>query len=287
MDSSFQLEHFLEMLSAECGFTNNTIYSYSSDLKRFIVFCKSNRYVLSQVNQEIALEYIVFLSSKGERTVSRNLSALRKFFSFLVSEAYCSENPFLELKHPKLPSLVPKALSEENILLMKEYLLTHNDLRLSAIFHILYGSGMRVSELLSLRPRDLRTNLQEETYLFRVVGKGRREKLAFINNETYKILKEYLNSYSIKNDEVLFSISRQRVFQLLKELAVAVDLPTGIVSPHKLRHSFATHVLKRGANLKIVQELLGHRDISSTEIYTKVLDKDKEEAIYKYHPLRK
>lgn len=300
------MEYFFEMLIAERGATENTILSYKKDIKDLFDYLALNHIELEKVTSSVVKDFIVELSKKnlGAKTIGRKISALRQFFSFLVSDGIFKENPTLNIIMPKRPESIPKALSKNLLSHLIETAsndVTKEGLRDYAMLEILYSTGMRISELVALEMKSLEDfSNDSEINLLIVKGKGQKERAVILNQKACKALKNYLNIRgkflstgtkanwvfsSISKNKKIVHISRQRFGQILKEIAIKSNIDPSIISPHKIRHSFATHMLDNGANLRIVQELLGHSDISSTQIYTKVSDSKAKKLLLDKHPL--
>ncbi len=300
------MEYFFEMLIAERGATENTILSYKKDIKDLFDYLELNHIALEKVTPFIVKDFIAKLSKKnlGAKTIGRKISALRQFFSFLVSDGIFKENPTLNIIMPIRPESVPKALSKNILSQLIETAyndVTKEGLRDYAMLEILYSTGMRISELVALEMKSLEGfSSDSEVNLLIVKGKGQKERAVILNQKACKALKNYLNIRnkflsagikvnwvfpSISKNKKIIHISRQRFGQILKEIAIKSNIDPSIISPHKIRHSFATHMLDNGANLRIVQELLGHSDISSTQIYTKVSDSKTKKLLLDKHPL--
>ena len=300
------IEYFFEMLIAERGATENTISSYRKDIKDLHDYLTLNHIKLDKVTSSTIKDFIIELSNRnlGAKTIGRKISTFRQFFSFLVSDGIFKENPTLNIIMPKRPESIPKALSQD---ILNKLIKTANDnttkegLRDCTMLEILYSTGMRISELVSLEMKALESFSNEsEINLLIVEGKGKKERAVILNQIAGIALKNYLNIRSkflsngaksnwvfpsISKNKKIVHISRQRFGQILKEIAIKSNIDPLIISPHKIRHSFATHMLDNGANLRIVQELLGHSDISSTQIYTKVSDSKTKKLLLGKHPL--
>lgn len=299
------LDSFLEMLLAEKGSSKNTIDSYKTDLKKFQNFLGKQESTKAKSND--IRNYIIHLSRQNlkPRSIARNLAVLRQFFKFLVSENIRKDNPSLLISAPKEEKNLPKFLSSEDITLLFSTLGKSEDkeqVRLSAMIELLYASGMRVTELVTLELSSILYDQKNDVikpYII-IYGKGNKERMVAINKSAILALKKYLIirerffPNNRKNSKWLFpssstnsSITRQRFGQLLKELALKSGLDPEKISPHVLRHSFATHLLEKGADLRVIQELLGHSDISTTQIYTHIQKQKLKSVIEKHHPLAK
>jgi integrase/recombinase XerD len=304
------IEAFLAMLSAERGAAANTLDAYSRDLADLASALSPTCADIEAVAPEHLTAYIRSMSEAGLAPASRarKISALRQFFKFLVLDDVLDEDPAHGLTGPKKALRLPKTLSvaEVDALLTRASQrpegLSGRDLvralRFHALMELLYATGLRVSELVSL-PRHV---LRGDDRVMTVKGKGGRERLVPLNNAARTALDRYLNVGIRPEDNVapmrptkfLFPskaaeghLTRQRFAQDLKELAVEVGLDPESVSPHVLRHAFASHLLDRGADLRAVQQLLGHADISTTQIYTHVLEERLKRLVQDHHPLAK
>lgn len=302
-DSSY-IESFMEMMTVERNAANNTCISYKNDLDDFLAFCKKYKKTLDKVQNNEIREYIIYLSNEklDTKTIARRISALRQFFQFLFTENIISDNPALNIDLPKTSKTLPGVLSEQEVdSLIKACYQdgSPEGLRLTALLEILYASGMRVSELVTLKISDVQTknnNNEIKSYII-VKGKGNKERLVVIHDKAIIALQEYLKNISIftdnKNEKWLFPskisseghITRQYFGKLLKKLAIDSGIDPSKLSPHKIRHSFATHLLNHGADLRVIQELLGHKDIGTTQIYTHVSNEQLKSVVYKLHPL--
>jgi integrase/recombinase XerD len=236
--------------------------------------------VLSVTKEDIE-DYISFLRSGDvkETSIMRNISALRQFFGFLHDEHLMPQNPTLEIKLRTKNKHLPKVLSESEMTSLLNYFEYRQNVRTRAMLHILYGAGLRVSELVSLTTDSLIYDEETERAAILVRGKGNKERVVPLNKVSLSVVAEYIEfkGQNYKNSKFLFPsksrsghITRQGFAKLLKEIAEEVGLPKSKVSPHVIRHAFATHLLSNGADLISIQRLLGHRDISTTQIYTHV-----------------
>jgi integrase/recombinase XerD len=287
------IENFLEMLAAERASSVNTLSAYQLDLEALQEFVSPKNFI-SLTTQDIRL-YLTFLQKKGysARSINRKISSTKQFYQFLVSENLIEEDPTIELQLKKQPNILPKLLQIEEInKLFTDKNNSPDSIRLQCMLSILYSSGLRVSELVSLKL----SNFEKGKQIFIVKGKGNKERLAILNEQAQNSLEEYLairEYFSInESSNWLFPssskeghITRHRFAQLLKELACKVGLDPNKLSPHVLRHSFASHLLENGADLRVIQELLGHSSINTTQIYTHVQKDKLYQVIQKYHPL--
>lgn len=306
-ENLFLIERFLEMLSAERLASINTLISYKNDLNHFIDYLLQCNLPISNLSEQSLNDYISSLSQRdlASRSIARKVSTLRQFFAFLVEESVIMHNPSLEVESPKQGLFLPKALTQAQLLKLLE--VAHKDtsfegMRNVAILEILYATGMRISELIQLKLSSIQTNLSSapDFCVIIIKGKGNKERVALLNKSALSAIRNYLplregwlkkrkSDYlfpSFTKDGKGTHITRQRFFQIIKRLAVQAGVDIKLVSPHKIRHSFASHLLENGADLRVVQDLLGHADISSTQIYTKILNNKKKEVVFKYHPLQ-
>ena len=280
------LELFLEFLKSERNVSKNTVQSYFLDLQNFLDHVD----VDSEVKEDKIVDYLEVLKNKNFQvsTVKRKISALRQFFRFLVAEDLIKRNPMTFIRQPKSCRALPKILSEDSVKKLLEVTSTlplGERVRADLILYLLYGSGLRVSELISLK-----INSFTENKFIRIFGKGRKERIVPISHKVIGLLNQWneIKPFSIwlfpsKNPEK--HITRQRIFQLIKQIAVMSGVNPEKVSPHVLRHAFATHILDHGANLLSVKKILGHESISTTEIYTHVSRSKLKEIMNEYHPL--
>lgn len=284
------IERFLEMMAAESGASVNTLSAYRSDLEQASVLLKgqlfsSNKSSLDQITSD--------WRDLKSTTIARKSSTLRRFFGFMVEEGFRKDDPSSALPRPTHSRDLPKTLSHDEIARFFATIDSKinsenpkvNDLRLSTLIELLYGSGLRATELVSL-PR--KSVLLNRPFLM-VTGKGNKERLVPISDRARSALKKWIVNVEKENKYLFPSrtghLSRIRLFQIVKELAVESDINPKKVSPHVLRHAFATHLLEGGADLRALQTLLGHSDISTTQIYTHVDSAKLVELVNKRHPL--
>ena len=290
------ISKFKMFLKIERGLSKNSIESYSSDLKSFYGFIKKNK--LSEnpkkCNGEIIKKYIYDQSKiNSPKTQARRISSIRSFFDYLTFESFIKINPADLIETPKIGKKLPDSLSlNEIIKIINNIDLSHpQGIRNRAIIETLYGSGLRVTELISLKL----SNLFFKENLIKVFGKGNKQRLVPMGKFSKKYLKIYIKdqrskSKIIKNDsDTIFlnrngsQISRIMIFKIVKELAIKSNIKKNI-SPHTLRHSFATHLIENGADLRTIQKLLGHENIITTEIYTHLDTKHLRHIMRKFHP---
>ncbi len=290
------LAQFLEMLAAEKGRAQNSLAAYSRDLNHFLGH--TNATFLKATDEDIR-EYLAFLHKEGLKvgTVARRLSAIRQLYLFLYRDGIRADNPAANIESPRLEQPLPKILSKEDIDRLldtaeeKSQSGKMENLRLHALMETLYATGLRVSELVTLPKR----SVGPDTSMIMVRGKGGRERMVPLGNKARLALLGYMKALTGKDKSdsgYLFPsrgveghITRRRVGQMLKDLAVEAGVMPSSVSPHKLRHAFATHLLAHGADLRAVQQMLGHADISTTQIYTHVLEERLKNLVLTKHPL--
>lgn len=289
------IEQFLDYLALERGLSGNTTEAYQNDLKGFSAFLM--RHKISSFNEASRKDILNFLMEEKERglstaTISRRLVAIKIFFRYLVDESLLSENITEAMDSPKLWKILPDALSKEEVnrLLAVGDQDSVLDQRNRIMLQTLYGSGMRVSELTSLKIEDIK---MEEGFI-RCFGKGGKERIVPLASSAQKSIQEYLDQIRplFEKDPTVREVfltrrgkgfSRKSIWKIIKDMTVAAGI-NKTVSPHTLRHSFASHLLENGAPLRIIQEMLGHSDISTTQIYTHV-DASRLKSIHtQFHP---
>lgn len=287
------LRVFLDYLSVEKGLTPNTIRSYALDLKKLFLFFHKRKISWQKAKEGDLIAFIHHHSraNLSPRSIARIISCTRSFYRFLVLDGIITKSPAANLSTPKLWSNLPKFLTEKEVerLLAQPEKKKVRDFRDKAMLELLYATGLRVSELVSLKLKDL--NLEEGYVICR--GKGGKERIVPFGHSAEDALREYLQKARPKllkrDDPSLFLSSRggpftrQGFWKMLKMYGKQAGLEQKI-SPHVLRHSFATHLLERGADLRSVQLMLGHSQITTTQIYTHVSRKHLREVYQKYHP---
>ncbi len=306
MASGTKIEAFLEMMAAERGASDNTLTSYRRDLEDSDAFLATIGKSLDAASAADIRKYLADMAVRGfaASTQARKLSSLRQFFKFLYAEGMREDDPGGVLDSPKKERPLPKTLSEQEAGLLlaqagREAQATREGTpqhlaaqRLSTLLEMLYASGMRVSELVSL---PVTVALRDERY-FTVRGKGGKERIVPLSGRARDGLTRWLEERNrhpaMAESRWLFPatsksgyLPRQVFARDLKGLAARAGIDTGKVSPHVLRHAFASHLLQNGADLRAVQQLLGHADISTTQIYTHVLEKRLQELVQNHHPL--
>lgn len=293
--SSFEgvLQTFLDFLSVEKGLSANTILSYSRDLKKLFLFFRKEKIPWMSAKEADLVKFIHHMSQAGlsARSLARLISSMKSFYRFLVLDGILKKSPAASLSSPKSWVSLPKFLSvkEVEILLRQPDESTERGLRDKAMLELLYATGLRVSELVSLRLNDL--NLRDGFLVCR--GKGGKDRIVPLGKSASAAVHCYLaearSTFVLHETDVLFltyrgnAFTRQGFWKVLKAYARKACLDEKI-SPHVLRHSFATHLLERGADLRSVQLMLGHSQITTTQIYTHVSRKHLRRIYEKYHP---
>ncbi|MBY0382174.1 MAG: site-specific tyrosine recombinase XerD [Xanthobacteraceae bacterium] len=301
---------FLDMLAAEQGAGENTLAAYRRDLEDLSEFLRTAKTGFAGADTQALRDYLAELDARGFKSssVARRLSAMRHLFRFLLNERRRSDDPAAILSGPKRGRSLPKVLSiaDVDLLLAKSKQLVDRDqspkqklraMRLWCLLEVLYATGLRVSELVSLPL----TAAKRDARMIVVRGKGNKERLVPLNQSSRDAMAAYLSlTEDLKDDNAkpqvrskwLFPssgesghLTRQHFARDLKELAVSTGIPARLVSPHVLRHAFASHLLHNGADLRIVQTLLGHTDISTTQIYTHVVEERLKSLVRDLHPL--
>ncbi len=278
------IEIFLEMLAAEKGRSTKTLEAYGRDLRM------ANQAIgnLSSAGKSQLQNYLASLH-ETPASIARKTSALRQFYKFLAAEKMITENPADGLELPKKQKKLPKFLTEHEVeLLISNAGDTRNAVRLRAMLELLYASGLRVSELCELPT----TAILGDKLL--IHGKGAKERMVPMHNGAQNALEKWLDLRGDENSKYVFPsisktghLTRDGFFKILKKCAVLSGISPNRVSPHVLRHSFASHLLANGANLRAIQMMLGHEDIATTQIYTHVMPEKLKEAVFIHHPMAK
>ena len=293
MQSYLLVDQFINHLRVERGLADNTIQSYSRDLIRFFRFLESRDLSPHHVTQDDMMDYMSTLNGVlSARSSARNLSALKMFFRFLVSEGKIESNPARLLNAPKPLLRLPNVLGPHEVesLLSQPDISTHRGQRDRAMLELLYATGLRVSELIGLGV----SNINLEAGYVVTVGKGSKERLVPMGTKAREALKDYLADGRLrilkkKSSPYLFlnlrgrPMTRQGFWKIIKQYGLVAGIKKKI-TPHSLRHSFASHLLECGADLRSVQVMLGHADISTTQIYTHVTRERLKQIHEKHHP---
>jgi len=290
------LDFFFNFLSVEKGLSSNTLNAYGRDLAVYTDYLKMHEKIIDPVaiNQLMVLHYLNFLKSRGlsPRSRARNLSTLRSFHRFLLRENYTEHDPTALLESPRALPALPRLLSKKEVecLLQAPTGDTPIAVRDRAMLEVLYATGMRVSELVGLRLGDLKLDIG----CLNAFGKGSKQRLIPLGEVAIEILQEYLQNgrhkllKNLTSEEVFLNVrgkklSRQGFWKSLRNYALKAEIKQKVY-PHMLRHSFATHLLENGADLRSVQTMLGHVDISTTQIYTHVIQERLQKLHQQYHP---
>ena len=289
------LMDYLHYLKVERGLSENTINSYGIDLKLFLEYLRENEIPsFKQVNKEVIVNYMQSEknNNKANSSILRSVSSLRKFFQYLAQEKIIEKDPMLLIDTPKKKQHLPQVLTKEEV---EKLLRSPNTgqvlgLRDRAMLELMYATGLRISEIINLKLEDLHLTMGT----LQTLGKGHKERIVPVGDEAIKWVNRYLeearpNLLQPKRSNYLFlnfhgnNLTRQGVWKNLKAEVRKAGIQKNI-TPHTLRHSFATHILENGADLRIVQELLGHADISTTQIYTHLSNKQLADIYNRAHP---
>ena len=290
------VKDYLIYLKIERGLSENSIKSYSYDIKNLLNYIKkyNSKLSLKQCDKQFMQEFIYEISKNiNSRSQSRLLSSLKSFFNYLVFEGYNNISPMELIESPKIVTKLPDVLSIEEIkLLIKNSELNKNHgIRNSAILETLYGSGLRVSELINLKLSDI----HYDDKLLLIQGKGNKQRLVPLGSISESKVSNYINNYRIlkkvkknSNDIVFLNrngkkLTRAMIFNIVKEAQNKSNIKK-TVSPHTFRHSFATHLLENGADLRSIQIMMGHENITTTEVYTHLDTKHLSKTLNKFHP---
>ena len=302
-----RIQTFLEAQAAELDAATNTQLAYARDLKDFAGWLDRKKLTFDTAAREDIETYLIFCDAQGlsRATRARRLSAIRQLYRFAFDEGWRSENPAIQIKGPGRDKRLPKTLSQQEVeqLLHAARSTARNpadQLRDTCLMELLYATGMRVSELVSLPVAAARGDPR----MLLIRGKGGKERMVPLSPPARDALSDWLKTRDIKEEvaraegkpasRYLFPsrskdgyLTRHRFYLLIKEFAVAANVNPAKVTPHTLRHAFATHLLANGADLRSIQTLLGHADVSTTEIYTHVLDERLRDLVLEHHPLAK
>ena len=292
-----ELKRFTHFLSEEKGLAVNTVVSYERDLKSYIKYLKNVEQIkaFNDVQRIYITQFLSYLKEQGKssRTIARHIASIRALHQFLLREKVTEHDPTVHLETPNLERTLPKVLSlqEVEILLNSPDTSDHYGLRDKAMLELLYATGIRVSELITLELADVHLMMG----FIRCIGKANKERIIPIGNTAIKAIEAYLEQgrpqfISNKNhDQSLFlnhhgkQLTRQGFWKILKKLALKSGINKDL-TPHTLRHSFATHLLENGADIRSVQEMLGHADLSTTQVYTKVSKSRLKDVYSQFHP---
>ena len=296
------IENFAHTKVIDKGVTSNTIIAYKKDLNLFTSWCLNNKINFIKVKKKDINFYIHFLKEKNlnSSSINRKLSVIKSFYDYLNQIGLVNSNELKIIGTQKSQKNLPKLLSEKEILHLidksgKIYIENPIKnimyLRTQVILEILYSTGLRISELLNIKINQV-ANIKDKLY---INGKGNKQRLVIFNQNALDLLKNWIaimiknnknkNSYLFENIDNTNVISRQQIYKDLKKLALKTNTELEKLSPHSVRHSFASHMLNRGADLRTIQKLLGHSDISTTEIYTQVRQNRLKGLVNNIHPL--
>ena len=283
------INSFCTYLLIDKNYSKNTIESYKNDLVLFNNYMKKN---INSIDQNNIKEYLKYLkeNNHSERSIARNLSSLRSFYKFLIINKYTDKNPMENITTLKISKKLPSILSMEEVNKILDIQITDDySIRNKAMLELMYASGLRVSELVNLKIYDI--DMTDD--IVRTIGKGSKERIIPIGDYAKNAIMNYLdirdNFFKREINDYLFlnnhgkKMTRQGFFKIIKSIAKEKGIKKDI-SPHTLRHSFATHMINNGADLRTIQELLGHSDISTTQIYTHVSTKKIKDTFENYHP---
>ena len=292
------IKDYQSFLKIERGLSTNTINSYTNDLEKLVKFLLENEITVSPIAiDEYSIQQFIYDAAKkiNPRSQARLISGLKSFFDYLVFEDYRKTNPTDLIEAPKIGRKLPDTLSEEEIdALIAAIDLSHpQGERNRTILETMYSCGLRVSEVITLKISDL---FFDEGFI-RVLGKGNKERFVPIHSQAQKFIKSYINEIRIheisqkNHEDTLFlnrrgkGLTRQLIFMMINDTATKINLKKKI-SPHTFRHSFATHLLKYGADLRAIQQMLGHESITTTEIYVHLDTSYLRDVVETYHPRR-
>lgn len=286
------IDEFLSYLKIDKKYSINTINAYKNDLEKYYRFMQSKNKNIDNITKKEIEGYLKYLNEEklSMSTISHNISTIRSFYKFLAIDKNLKNSPIELIELPKLKKRIPKVLSEEDINKLLTIKCNNNfDIRNKAMLELMYSTGVRVSELVNLTIYDI--DLTED--IIKVFGKGSKERIVPLGDMALESLKDYLKirkeMLKKESTDYLFlnnhgkKLTRQGFFKIIKNIAREKGIKTEF-SPHTLRHSFASHLLKYGADLRSIQELLGHSDLSTTQIYTHIENDTKKEVYHKSHP---
>lgn len=307
MATGYWISAFLEAQAAELGAARNTLLAYGRDLKDFEGWLLRRKVSFETLDRDDIEEYLIFCESNGlsRATRARRLSAIKQIYRFAFEEGWRQDNPAVQISGPGRDKRLPKTLSENEVDRLLEAARSTgrsemDRVRNTCLMELLYATGMRVSELVSLPAGAVRG----DPNLLLVMGKGGKERMVPLSPPARSALSDWLVLRDAAEDakkaeghpvsKFLFAsraasghLTRHRFYLLIKELALAAGISPDKVTPHTLRHAFATHLLANGADLRSIQTLLGHADVATTEIYTHVLEARLNELVFNHHPLAK
>ena len=281
------LENYRNYLKYERAYSDNTVGAYMNDLNKYEEFLKKD--ILKSDTEDLE-KYLKYIKNLESTTVAHKITSIKSYFNYNIKREIVSVNPADKVSRPKLTKHLPEYLTEEEVgKLLDVEVKSPYDYRNKTILELLYSSGIRISELVNIKT----PNYDSEECLIRIMGKGSKERIVPLGDYAINIMNDYMNNYrpliNKKHTDYVFvnnrgdKISRQFIFKVIKKEALKKGIKKDI-SPHTLRHTFATHLLKNGADLRIIQELLGHENISTTQIYTHVTNNKLKSDYETYFP---
>lgn len=281
------LENYRNYLKYERAYSDNTVGAYMNDLNKYEEFLKKD--ILESDTEDLE-KYLKYIKNLESTTVAHKITSIKSYFNYNIKRGIVSVNPADKVSRPKLTKHLPEYLTEEEVgKLLDVEVKSPYDYRNKTILELLYSSGIRISELVNIKT----PNYDSEKCLIRIMGKGSKERIVPLGDYAINIMNDYMNNYrpliNKKHTDYVFvnnrgdKISRQFIFKVIKKEALKKGIKKDI-SPHTLRHTFATHLLKNGADLRIIQELLGHENISTTQIYTHVTNNKLKSDYETYFP---
>lgn len=281
------LENYRNYLKYERAYSDNTVGAYMNDLNKYEEFLKKD--ILESDTEDLE-KYLKYIKNLESTTVAHKITSIKSYFNYNIKRGIVSVNPADKVSRPKLTKHLPEYLTEEEVgKLLDVEVKSPYDYRNKTILELLYSSGIRISELVNIKT----PNYDSEECLIRIMGKGSKERIVPLGDYAVNIMNDYMNNYrpliNKKHTDYVFinnrgdRISRQFIFKVIKKEALKKGIKKDI-SPHTLRHTFATHLLKNGADLRIIQELLGHENISTTQIYTHVTNNKLKSDYETYFP---
>jgi len=290
MNNDELIDHFTSFLTMEKGLSSNSVIAYQMDVRLFFDYDRTKNKKIEGINKNDILLYFQDLKELGltSTSIARKFSSLKAFFNFLIYDNYLQKNPLEVMEPPKIWKRLPNILNFQEIKQLFSVFDINNvwELRDLTAVKILYSSGLRVSELINLQMKSILWDLE----FLRILGKGNKERLVPINTDTLDTIKGLIiQTKEMRNcDNIIINrkgngISRQYIWQMLKKAALRAGISKKIY-PHILRHSFATHLIENGADIRSVQEMLGHADISTTQIYTHISREYIKEVYKRCHP---
>lgn len=281
------LVNYRNYLKYERAYSDNTVGAYMNDLNKYEEFLKKD--ILESDTEDLE-RYLKYIKNLESTTVAHKITSIKSYFNYNIKRGIVSVNPADKVSRPKLTKHLPEYLTEEEVYkLLDVEVKSPYDYRNKTILELLYSSGIRISELVNIKT----PNYDSEECLIRIMGKGSKERIVPLGDYAINIMNDYMNNYrpliNKKHTDYVFvnnrgdKISRQFIFKVIKKEALKKGIKKDI-SPHTLRHTFATHLLKNGADLRIIQELLGHENISTTQIYTHVTNNKLKSDYETYFP---